>query len=250
MAQPPPIQLAPLGGTIPAIPAKFSSQAAAGEFVDFNELLHAIDSDSGDEPPVYIELGEGQQLTLPKRPRKRQVATFGQWAKCFAVYAATLCAHQPTRGPDMMSYLYVIASAQQEFPFSACLAYDVAFRKKAARFRLTSWGQLDPQLYSRAFTGAHRGKDPTHCTSCLELSHPTHKCPLYPGGPAKKPRTTTAGPRRQVPTTRGAEICLNFNRGKCSRTDCPRAHYCSLHGCSGPHPASRCPLRRTSPRKQ
>ncbi len=145
---------------------------------------------------MHIELGEGQQLTLPKHPRKRQVTTFGQWSKCFAVYAATLCAHHPTCGPDMMAYRYVMASAQQEFPFAACLAYDVAFRKKAARYRLTSWG---PQLYSKAFTGAHRGPDPAVCTLCLKPTHPSHECDLYPSGPAEKPRTTAGPQNRSLP---------------------------------------------------
>ena len=35
-------------------------------------------------------------------------------------------------GPDMLAYLYVIASAHEEFQFAACMTYDVAFRKKAA----------------------------------------------------------------------------------------------------------------------
>ena len=36
----------------------------------------------------------------------------------------------------MLAYLYVIASAHEEFQFAACMAYDVAFRKKAANFMM------------------------------------------------------------------------------------------------------------------
>ena len=42
---------APLSGTIPSTPAKFITAAAAGEFVDFNELLHAIEVNRGRSQP-------------------------------------------------------------------------------------------------------------------------------------------------------------------------------------------------------
>jgi hypothetical protein len=45
-----------------------------------------------------------------------------------------------------MVYLYLIATCHAEYDFSACMAYDVAFRRKTARFRLASWSQRDPQL--------------------------------------------------------------------------------------------------------
>ena len=123
------------------------------------------------------------------------------------MYTSTLCAHQPQRGPDMLVYLFIVASAQQEFTFfpclaydvaflfivasaqqeftffpclaydvaflfivasaqqeftfTPCLAYDVAFHKKAARLRLPTWGQLDPQLRPwRSPAPASRGPTP------------------------------------------------------------------------------------------
>ena len=244
------IHLAPLSGTIPTIPAKFITAAAAGEFVDFNELLHAIEVDSGEEPALCIQVGEGQQLALPRKPKKKVISSFSEWVRCFSVYASTLCAYQPLRGPDMLAYLHVIASAHEEFQFAACMAYDVAFRKKAANFRLSSWGHIDPQIYSKAFTGASKAKPSAHSSLCLSTFHSTSDCPLYSSGPAKKARTGLAGPKRLVPLHNGKEICLNFNRGRCSRENCTRAHVCSLRGCGGAHPASQCTLRRFSPRKR
>ena len=82
-------QFAPLSGTIPSIPAKFTAAAAAGEFV---ELLHAIDAEGGEEPPLVVQVGEDQHLSLPRRHKRRVVSTFGEWSRCFAVYASTLCA--------------------------------------------------------------------------------------------------------------------------------------------------------------
>ena len=118
-----------------------------------------------------------------------------------------------------------------EYNFSACLAYDVSFRKKAARFRLATWGQIDPQLYTRAFTGAGKARPRALCDHCLSPGHSSTDCTLfYPRGPAKRAKVTPAGPRPS--TTRPQEVCRNFNRGRCSRDDCPRRHTCLTPGCS------------------
>ena len=73
----------------------------------------------------------------------------------------------------MLAYLHVIASAQEEFQFAACMAYDVAFRKKADNFRLSAWGYIDPQIYFKAFTGARKVKPDAHC-SLLPIYFPHH----------------------------------------------------------------------------
>ncbi len=242
------IMLAPLNSHLPPMPAKFMAAAAAGEFVDFNELLHAIEVDSGEEPPLCIQVGEGQQLTLPRKPKRQPISTLGDWVKCFAVYASTLTAN---RGPDMFAYLYLIAAAHKEFHFTAGMAYDTAFWKKASQFRLTTWGQIDRQLYSRASTGAGKAKAGTLCALCLSTAHVTSDCPLYSRWPAKKPKLAQAGPKgsTSLKAFEGKEVCLNYNRGRCSRDDCPRAHVCSVKGCQGQHTAAKCPRRRLSPRK-
>ena len=105
----------------------------------------------GEEPALYIQVGQDQYLGLPRKPKKKVITTFAEWVRCFSLYASTLCAYQPHRVPDMLAYLHVIASAQEEFQFAACMAYDVAFRKKAGNFRLSAWGYIDPQIYSKAF---------------------------------------------------------------------------------------------------
>ena len=62
------------------------------------------------------------------------------------MYAHHLAYHQPMRAPDLMAYLYIIATCHGEYHFHPCMAYDVAFRMKASRFKLTSWGHIDPSL--------------------------------------------------------------------------------------------------------
>ena len=179
-------QLAPLNTSIPPIPSKFAAAAAGGEFVDFNELLYCTELGSGEESPVHVHLADDQQLALSRKPRKRPISYFEEWVKCFTVYANTLCAHQPTRGPDMLGYLFVIASSLQEFSLPAVLAYDVAFHRKAALLKLSPWGNIDPLLYSRAFTGPGKAKANATCPLCLGVGHLAPECYLYTDGPARK----------------------------------------------------------------
>ena len=54
LTTPPLPQLAPFSGAIPSIPNRFATAAAAGEFVDFNELLHVLEVDGGEEPPISL----------------------------------------------------------------------------------------------------------------------------------------------------------------------------------------------------
>ena len=122
LAIPPLPQLAPFSGSIPSIPPRFAATAAAGEFVDFNELLHALEVDGGEEQPICLQIGQDQHLEVPRKPRKRPMSTFQDWVRCFSVYAHQLAACQPMRSTDLMGYLYLIATCQIEFSFQACMA--------------------------------------------------------------------------------------------------------------------------------
>ena len=244
-AAPPPSSMG-----IPPLPARLQARLTAGEFIDFSDILHAIEVDSGEEQPVSLEVGEGHQLTLSRKRKRRDVLDFQTWSQCFAVYATALTAVQPTRGADLFAYHYIIATAAREYSGNAFLAYDIAFRKRAAQYQITRWGEIDPQTYTKAFTGMRRTSN--QCSICTSILHRTEDCTLYSGGPVRKARTTSAGPkpRSSVPSFRGKEVCLNWNRGRCSRDhDCPRAHVCCVPACQGPHRAPACPSRRTSPRK-
>ena len=44
--------------------------------MDFNELLHAVEVDGGEEPALYIQVGQDQHLALPRKPKKKVITTF------------------------------------------------------------------------------------------------------------------------------------------------------------------------------
>ena len=127
---------------------------------------------------MHFHLADDQHLALSRKPWKRPVSSLREWVKCFTVYANTLCAYQPTRGPDMLGYLFIIASSLQEFSLPAVLVYDIAFRRKAALLKLLPWGQIDLLLYSRAFTGPGRAKAYSTCPLCLNRATQP-RCAIY-----------------------------------------------------------------------
>ena len=81
-------------------PTRFATATTAGEFI---ELMHALDSKVTEETPLHIELGDDNRLSLPRKPKKRQVSSFPAvfWGVCplphfsptFEVYRPTICIH-------------------------------------------------------------------------------------------------------------------------------------------------------------
>ncbi len=157
------------------------------------------------------------------------------------MYAYTLCAYQPHRGPDMLGYLYNIAFARQEFSLTACLAYDVAFRKKAAQLRLPSWGHIDPQLYSKAFTGVGKLGANAQCSLCLGTTHATIECPLYTNGPAKRAQASPAGPKGTAPSsTAGRFASTSIEANALGKTAHGRTHARSVAAVAPTPPSAAC----------
>ena len=197
----------------------------------------------GEEPPICLQIGEDQHLEVPRKSRKHSISTFQEWVRCFSVYAHQLVAHQPMRSADLMGYLYLITTCQAEFNFQAYLAYDVAFRRKASKFHISAWGQIDPQLYLRP-SGAGKAKPRAWCFHCLAPTHSSPDCPNA-GGSAKRARAARAGPKK-APTALPEGICHDYNRGRCTRSPCAYHHICTTPGCFGQHPSLHCPKARHS----
>ena len=107
--------------------------------------------------PLHIHLGDDQQLALSRKPKKRPGSSFEEWVQGFTVYANTLCAHNPSRSPDMLGYLFVTASSLQEFSLPAVLAYDVHCLPLEGCAANKKLGQLPPALSALAGHSAADG---------------------------------------------------------------------------------------------
>lgn len=188
--------------TLPALPewayhlCQLAYRPGPWQLIDMADILHAIELGAGEEEPINLKVGKGHQLTLSQKCRRREIWDFATWSQCFSVYAAVLAAAQPDRGADLMAYQYIIATAAREYFLSAFLAHDTAFRRKAAQYAITRWGEIDPHVYTRAFTSVQRPS--SQCSICTSLHHTTMECALYSGGPAHQPWSTPAGPKQHT----------------------------------------------------
>ena len=84
-------QMAPYSGSIPTIPARFATTATSGEFVDFNKLLHALESEGTEEISVQIELGEDNRLTLPRKSRRDRSPPLSYSGQGAVLSTPTIC---------------------------------------------------------------------------------------------------------------------------------------------------------------
>ena len=86
-----------------------------------------------------------------------------------------------------------------------------------ANRHLACWADIDSSLWNCAFSGM--SKAGAYCSICLDTTHSTSGCPLYPQEPALRRNTTPAEPFQLSgadPHTQSTRsICLNWNRGKC-----------------------------------
>ena len=86
--------------------------------------------------------------------------------------------------------------AEAEFRGDAWLRYDTTLRTRAANRLLTRWSEINSTLWNHAFSGQSRAS--AFCGICMDGSHITPDCPLYPQGSVQR-RTTPA----TSPTTSG-----------------------------------------------
>ena len=129
----------------------------------------------------------------------------------------------------MFAYLNIIQSAHKKFLGLSWLAYDIDFRRRAARDPTLSWNKIHPQLYLEKFTGLSRSAYFTCEGGGGGVDNMSHSCSLSP------PRDSTG--------SQPSDPCRNFNRGTaCIRAPCPYPHRCSVPNCEESHPAT---LHRT-----
>jgi len=77
----------------------------AGEYIDFDDLPPAIGFSKA--VPPYLEGQVDRQLHENR---------FKTWSRFFAVFAAVVIIHDPSRAGDLMAYSYSIAAMAKKYP--------------------------------------------------------------------------------------------------------------------------------------
>ena len=159
------------------------------------------------------------------------------WTQAFLAYTAALVSEHPSATLELLAYSLRIIKASQQYDGLYWRTYDTHFRINAAASGNRQWSRLDPDLYTRFFTG--RAKPAVACSVCDSIAHYEQKCHLK-SGPRKAPiGGAPHSKRRPWP----ADICAEFNsKGVCSFGNrCKYRHCCGE--CAGEHTARSCPSK-------
>lgn len=193
-----------------------------GEYVDLCSLL-PCNTDRGLDPQQFTVSLNNQSVTIPlpqtsSQRAKTKIDSIEKWLTAFSIFMSVIVSKFPNRSLSLLNYMHIIRTASAKFRGMAWYAYDIEFRKRAAKDPSLDWGQRDMQLYLDKFTGLARGS----CFSCGSVDHLAENCPLS----VSKLRFNRS------------DTCLNFNRGfACARTPCTFPHRCNHDNCGGNHPS-------------
>ena len=158
-------------------------------------------------------------------------------------HGAILATRFPLKAPELWAYQSTIVKAVHSYEGANWVAYYHQFRRDTLARKDLNWSTPNSCLYNEAFTG--RAKSIPRCPHCRCEDHVGSQCPLnlnplvlgWLPGPQHFPIRQNLLPARAG--NPAAEICRNYNNGRCHFTRCRYQHNCNE--CGGPHPAISCP---------
>ena len=211
-----------------SLPKKLEDQILSGEFVDFTVLLPG-NSDRPTFGPIRLSVEGDREFSIPipnfsnfgKRPK---IDSIDKWLTAFGIYGSIVVEKFPHKASQFFAYQRIIREASKKFTGLAWYAYDIAFRKLAAKNPALNWGERHLQLWLDKFTGLAR----SICFVCGGADHPSDLCPLS--------SSRFGGNRPRLSNQRA--FCHNFNGGvPCAENPCPFTHRCNHADCGGRHGA-------------
>ena len=220
---------------IPTIPKNLLLRIRRGEYVDFADLLPAVNP-ADQSSALRFSLLPGYEVV---RRRRHNISTISEWMQAFIVYAAAVVSADPSMALEMLAYALTVILASQHFDGLHWRAYDTHYCINVAASGNRSWSNLDTDLYTPFFTG--RENPVALCSYCDSSAHGDSDC-LHRPGPSRGSRKASsygeAPPAKRRPWP--ADTCSQFNaRGTCTFGErCKYRHTCGE--CGGDHPARSC----------
>ena len=211
----PPFVVGP--GITPVAP-KIVAAIVSREFI---ELASLLEDHVEPEPPGFTLVAD--QLIIRPTKWRKAITDNLSWMQAFAVYTLVVTAYYPTRVTDLLKYQLLIMRTAQQFSGSAWLAYDRAFRRQAAAYKLTDWSHLNPKLFHFYVSG------------CVSVEHPSATPPIQSVSLTKPPRPADVVEVSGTPSS--STLCHSWNAGRCSSQflRCRFRHSCDFPGCSALH---------------
>ena len=206
------------GSGHPPVAPKIVAAIVSGEFI---ELASLLEDHIEAEPPGFTLVAD--QLIIRPTKRRKAITDILSWMQAFAVYTLVVTAYYPTLVTDLLKYQLLIMRTAQQFSGSAWLAYDRAFRRQAAAYKLTDWSHLNSELFH------------FHVSGSVSVEHPTASPPVQSVSPTKPSRPADVVEAAGTPSS--STLCHSWNAGHCSSQflRCRFRHSCDFPGCSALH---------------
>ena len=225
------------------IPQNLVQRIQSGQFVEMRDLL-------ADNIALLNQLSSLQgalslSLGTVNHTRLREVPSLVSWLYCFNTYVAVRTSDELTR--QMLSYSRLIICEALRHGGSGWAEYDRVFRRQMSINPTLCWNTLDPGLQAATIIG-QQSSPGTFCALCRECDHQASQCTLAPlqqqllSRPPTASQSVSRAPGIPRPPRRPESllnICVNWNRGFCSRIPCTFRHICA--SCQSQHRARDCP---------
>ena len=104
--------------------------------------------------PDNFTAGDSSSSKEKGKQKKYPIPSVLAWAECFLSYMGVIAAREPARIPDLMAYMDIIIYAAWRFKGDEWGVYDSNFHRQAAALRLPKWADVNPSLWTMAFSNA------------------------------------------------------------------------------------------------
>ena len=217
-----------LGDGMVPVPDKLLKKIWALEYIEMRDLLP--------EAWLHDSCSESSHCCHDKssaKAKRPEVTSIFTWLHCYGTLVSVLAHKYPSKVPEFMAYQSIIVRCYSDYEGDGWLAYDRAFRRKAAYEKSLDWSKLNTSFYQFCLAG--NAKSSAVCRICLRHGHKTADCPDQEGSRSRPQAKSRA-------SAKSVEICRLFNASggsKCHFKNCKFAHLCNL--CNRPHSAANCP---------
>ena len=179
-----------LGEGICPLPEHLRKKILNLEYVDMAEL----------RPESWLmsaDVEASGTLSSLFRRRKQPVTDVAVWVQCYSSLVSVLVEKFPQYIKHFLAYQATIMMGAKQTRGLSWVAYDAAYRRKAACTKSLFWGTVDQYLYTVWFT--NQASNPA-CIVCFSADHTTENCPNNTAIPVLGQAVPQPPPQQSNPT--------------------------------------------------
>ena len=213
------------------IPREVAVSALQGHYADLSKFVMSPNP-ACEQDKISISRN-GKHLTVTNKLAPKSIHNYQMWTMAWANYEELLMRYLPYTFniySKCAEYKRLIHIWQAKYKWPAVFVYDTKFRVNLSKSKSFGFDFFDGRLFSTVFDPTTIRSDAPRCFRCQSIEHHINDCPFQ-----KEPK------EEKGKETKKDQICFNFNRNKCTSSECPRRHVC--RNCQGPKPASTCGCR-------